>query len=708
MLIGLLQLLPRPRPPRGVRCLPPPPNPLRALHPPRPVWSPPAPVSDAPPPAPQLKAPPGLGPPKLNPNPPRPLPPPPPPPPRGRGRSPRHPRVPMPTPSRNSTSLACPSSVVRRRRRPPTARLRIPPRPAPAPAHCKCKRGKRWSGRQEERVSCLTWPGDQVQKSEQQRREPSPTTSGQATAARQTLFGPLPVKPSLLSIFRIPVYQTMAAVVEADAGQAAERGKATDEEGKTPPQLAGPAVRKQRQPTPDHPPYCWMIAEAIDALCERGGSEEDSISAFIRARYPGVPPAHDRFLRHYLDKHVAEGFFVRTAAGQYLRSSEENMVGDRSVVTKPKRGRGRPRKDGSSLTSSARKEDGAPSAMPKRSWQRPAMARLAADEGSVPASPVAVAEKEDGSQAAPWCRIVARLAVAKDSVPASLDAVPGKDGNQAASSMPKRRGRPRKLGMATATTDNSSELPVTTKKDGSEVPYTTDKEHEPPRELALVSIGDDSATTSIMDKACSDAPPTTPREGGQPVELAAVTTTDVPVTAPPMDKVSNTINRALVVKNDSICTMSTAPESSSQACDLALVVADDISGPVLVADNDGVEEAPSATYNRVRHTRGSASVAAKKAGSKALSGTPPAKVVSPGDSSARKPVAGKKAGRKVSFASPKLTPVNAVSCSTPASVADQDRMEARKLYPVTANEVPDDPAFCLLALPSLMPAATKG
>ncbi|KAF8687953.1 hypothetical protein HU200_042546 [Digitaria exilis] len=462
----------------------------------------------------------------------------------------------------------------------------------------------------------------------------------------------------------------MAAVVEADAGQAAERGKATDEEGKTPPQLAGPAVRKQRQPTPDHPPYCWMIAEAIDALCERGGSEEDSISAFIRARYPGVPPAHDRFLRHYLDKHVAEGFFVRTAAGRYLRSSEENTVGDRSV------------------------EDGALSAMPKRSGQRPAMARLAADEGSVPASPVAVAEKEDGSQAAPWCRIVARLAVAKDSVPASLDAVPGKDGNQAASSMPKRRGRPRKLGMATATTDNSSELPVTTKKDGSE--------------LALVSIGDDSATTSIMDKACSDAPPTTPREGGQPVELAAVTTTDVPVTAPPMDKVSNTINRALVVKNDSICTMSTAPESSSQACDLALVVADDISGPVLVADNDGVEEAPSATYNRVRHTRGSASVAAKKAGSKALSGTPPAKVVSPGDSSARKPVAGKKAGRKVSFASPKLTPVNAVSCSTPASVADQDRMEARKLYPVTANEVPDDPAFCLLALPSLMPAATKG
>ncbi|KAF8702876.1 hypothetical protein HU200_032712 [Digitaria exilis] len=468
---------------------------------------------------------------------------------------------------------------------------------------------------------------------------------GQATAARQTaVLWPLPVKPSLpLSFRRLPpkqpaepssasLYQeAMAAVVEADAGQTAERGKATDEEGKTPPQLAGAAVRKQRQPTPDHPPYCWMIAEAIDALCERGGSSEDSISAFIRSRYPGVPPAHDRFLQHYLDKHVAEGFFVRTAAGRYLRSSEENTVGDRSVVTNPKRGRGRPRKDGSSLTSSARKEDGAPSAMPKRRGQRPAMARLAADEGSVPASPVAVAEKEDGSQAAPWCRIVARLAVAKDSVPASLDAVPGKDGNQAASSTPKRRGRLRKLGMATATTDNSGEL--------LSQPRKTAARFRTLRTRSMNHHANDSATTSIMDKACSDAPPTTPREGGQPVELAVVTTTDVPVTAPPMDK------------------------SSSQACDLALVVADDISAPVLVADNDGVEEAPSATYNRVRHTP-------KKAGSKALSGTPPAKAVSPGDSSALKPVAGKKAGPDTGECRQLLYP---------ASVADQDSMEARKL-----------------------------
>ena len=60
----------------------------------------------------------------------------------------------------------------------------------------------------------------------------------------------------------------MAAVVEVDAGQAAKRSKETEEEGK-PPHPVG-AVRKQRQPTPDHPPYCWVMA-----YCPRGFFDRD-------------------------------------------------------------------------------------------------------------------------------------------------------------------------------------------------------------------------------------------------------------------------------------------------------------------------------------------------------------------------------------------------------------------------------------------------
>ncbi|RLM75137.1 hypothetical protein C2845_PM15G16220 [Panicum miliaceum] len=420
----------------------------------------------------------------------------------------------------------------------------------------------------------------------------------------------------------------MAAVVEVDAGQAAKRSKATEEKGKTPPPHPVGALRKQRQPTPDHPPYCWMIGEAIDELCEDGGSEEDSISAFIRARHPGVPPAHDRLLRHYLEKHVVEGFFVCTAAGRYLRSPEENTDVELPVE----------------------------------------QAAAGLSEEACVGSPVAEARK-DGAR----------------------------------------------LGMATATNSSGKAL-VPGQKDSSDVPYTTDKE------LALVIMGNGSATTSIMDKACTEATPTTSVDGGQPLELALVTTTHVPVpVATPAidnkkdDRDSPSFDLALVAKTDDICRASTSPESSSQACEL-LVAADDGSVPVLlVADKDGVEEAPYATNKSVRQPRkvGSVPTAGKKDGGKAPSTTPkghrrqctPAALAT--DRSAPTPVAGKKAGRKVSFASPKLTPVTAGGCSTPASVANQDGIQARKLYPATADEIPDDPACCLLALPCLTPAAAN-
>ncbi|XP_066343591.1 uncharacterized protein [Miscanthus floridulus] len=578
----------------------------------------------------------------------------------------------------------------------------------------------------------------------------------------------------------------MVAVVEVDAGQEAKRGKATDEEGQwTPPPPPQPVevARKPRQPTPDHPPYCWMIGEAIDALAEDGGSSEDSISAFICARHPGVPPAHDRLLRHYLGKHVAEGIFVRTAAGRYERCPEENAdevllleqaeAGSCKVASvEAKRGRGRPRSDGSPSTPPAGRKDGGAGAL----WMTP-----------------------------PAGSSLTLAAAAKDSVPVSPVAVADKDESQAQSLKPKRRGRLRRLGMAT-TTDSSGEALVAGKKHGSEVSYTLDKEHEPPRELGLVILGDSSAA-STMDKACTEVSPTTPpvdgdqpldlalvtttevplpepastptpamdKDGGQPLDLALVTTTEVPVPVPepapaptptpamdkdgdqPLDPALVTSTEvpvsepapmptpdmdkdggdasSIVDKNENIWTAPTAPEPGSQACKLALMAAAAAGFvPVLVANKKGgLKEAPSASYKDVLQPRkaGSAPTAGKKAGGKALSATPKGRrrqhksaAVATGDQSALTP--GKKLGCKVSFASPKLTPVIAGGCPTPASVADQGGMETsaalkqhgqphklmlkkkpRKLYPVTADEISDDPGFVLLALPSQTLAASN-
>lgn len=435
-----------------------------------------------------------------------------------------------------------------------------------------------------------------------------------------------------------------------------------------------------------------MIGEAIDALAEYGrGSEEDNISGYICARYPGVAPAHDRLLRHYLAKHVAEGIFVRTAAGRYERSPEENADEELPVEQaeagscKPasveaKRARGRPRRDGSPSTPPAGRKDVAAGAQ----WMTP------------PA----------GSSST-------LAAAAKDSVPVSPVAVADKDESQAPSLKPKRRGRLRRQGMNT-TTDSSGEALVAGKKDGSEVPYTSYKEHEPPRELALVILGDSSATPT-MDKACTtELPPTKPPvDGGQPLDPALVTTTEVPMPEPAPAPTP------AMDKNDSICTTPTAPEPGSRACTLALMAAAAAGFvPVLVADKKGGrKEAPYATYKNVPQPRkaGSAPTADKKAGGKAPSATPKGRhrqhksaTVATVDRAALTP--GKKLSCKVSFASPKSTPVIAGGCPAPASVADQGGMEAlvalkqhgqpRKLFPVTADEISDDPGIVLLALPS--------
>lgn len=453
----------------------------------------------------------------------------------------------------------------------------------------------------------------------------------------------------------------MVAVVAVETGKAT-KGKSAAEDGETTPPPA--AVPKRPKPTPDHPPYSWMIGQAIAALSEDGGSAEAAISGFIRARYPGVPAAHDRLLRHYLAKHVAEGLFVCIAPGRYsrrpdepalaeipamkppaARSPETKSVGSPATEAKRGRGRGRRRKDGSSPTSPAGK----------------------------------------------------------------------KGGSESPSSKPKRRGRPRKLALVTAA-DGSGDALVTDKKDGSEAPSTTSKNHGQPRGLALMIANDGSTTTSVTE------------DGGEtpPVKLALVAMDDS--TAP-----------TSITANKDGNARSTTPENNTHPCKLALMAADDGCALVLVAEKKDGRQAPSAKHKRRRQPCKSApvnaalgsaptSIADKTVSGKAPSTSPKAKgrrgqrkpaVATIDDGSVPTSVAGKKDGSEVPSASPKLAPVTADGGSAQTSVAGKKGaneapsvpvkpyVPPRKLYPLTADELRDNPTSCVLALPARMPATTK-
>jgi hypothetical protein len=460
-----------------------------------------------------------------------------------------------------------------------------------------------------------------------------------------------------------------------------------------------------------------MIGEAIDALGEDGGSAEDSISSFIRAKHPGVPSAHDRFLRHYLARHVADGFFVCTAPGRYARSTDEAAMAPVEV----KRGRGRPRKDGSSSTSSAVKKNGsARSAAPERRGQprkdvSSSTSPVVKKDGNAPS----VMPKRRGRP-----RAVAPLAAGDDSVPASsvaaASAVADKNKSQATASEPRRRCRLRKLATIT---NVSGEARVTELEDDSvdDTPSTMGKEEGRSLGLALVVAGDTSATAPTADnKICNEGPPTMPVDRDQPDELALVTTTDVPAPMPLMDKhEERDLNLALVVKKNGIS--STVPEPSSQASELALVAADEDPVP---------QRVPSTEYRRLSPPRKAlpmviapqspapASAAVNKARGKTLSATTKAKGhrrqrglarVTAGAHSAPASVIGKKTGNAGSVATIKikLTPETAGRGNGAPSVARKPHGQPGRLYPLTADEIPDDPSRCLLALPAATQAAAE-
>lgn len=426
-----------------------------------------------------------------------------------------------------------------------------------------------------------------------------------------------------------------------------------------------------------------MIGEAIDALGEAGGSSEDAISDFIRGAHPGVPAAHDRFLRHYLAKHVAEGLFVCTASGRYARCHDDDDAIEAPVV-QVKRGRGRPRKDGSSSASPAGKKVGSSSAT-----------SAAEKNGSAgPAAP-----KRRGRP-----RRVPPLGSGNGSVPAPSDAAADKNGSQAMDSAPRRCRRLRKLVRSEErATDNEEDAPSTTGK-----------------ELVVAGYGS-TTTETVDDDVCGEG---LAADSDQPREL--VTTTDMPAPmSPPVDKQDDdeeaeSLNLALVVNQGAVSTTSTAPEPSKQACELALVPAEDGPVPVLVAGNTEGDGARSAMYRRLRQPRAASPpviVAALRcafdptapAANKALPATPSAKdhgrqgelaLVATGSYSA--PV---KVKLKIK---PKLYPLTADEShgrqgepALAATGAHSTPMKIKpKLYPLTADEIPDDPSWCLLALPA--------
>ncbi|XP_019164940.1 PREDICTED: trichohyalin-like [Ipomoea nil] len=71
------------------------------------------------------------------------------------------------------------------------------------------------------------------------------------------------------------------------------------------------------KPTPDHPPYSWMIQRAIESLNEEGGSSEEAISEYIVKENSSLPWAHTTLLSHHLRKLRESNEIFQTVEGCY-------------------------------------------------------------------------------------------------------------------------------------------------------------------------------------------------------------------------------------------------------------------------------------------------------------------------------------------------------------------------------------------------------
>ncbi|KAJ8564768.1 hypothetical protein K7X08_001228 [Anisodus acutangulus] len=88
---------------------------------------------------------------------------------------------------------------------------------------------------------------------------------------------------------------------------------------------------------PDHPPYTWMIEQALQELGEEGGSSEDSISKFIKKEYDSLPWAHTTLLKHHLQKMSEKGEVLMIGGRFLLPGDSENLNPKRKRKRKRRR-----------------------------------------------------------------------------------------------------------------------------------------------------------------------------------------------------------------------------------------------------------------------------------------------------------------------------------------------------------------------------------
>ncbi|XP_031100734.1 histone H1-like [Ipomoea triloba] len=89
------------------------------------------------------------------------------------------------------------------------------------------------------------------------------------------------------------------------------------------------------KPTPDHPPYSWMIQRAIENLNEEGGSTEEAISEFIVKENSSLPWAHTTLLSHHLGKLCESNEIFQTVDGYYaLNDPTTNTLNPKNVQKK--------------------------------------------------------------------------------------------------------------------------------------------------------------------------------------------------------------------------------------------------------------------------------------------------------------------------------------------------------------------------------------
>ncbi|KAJ8557413.1 hypothetical protein K7X08_003038 [Anisodus acutangulus] len=88
-----------------------------------------------------------------------------------------------------------------------------------------------------------------------------------------------------------------------------------------------------------HAEYPEMIYEALDALQQKEGSNKSSISKYIESKYGNLNDAHPKLLTYYLDrmKQTGELIFLKN---NYIKPGPD---------APPKRGRGRPPKQKTTL-----------------------------------------------------------------------------------------------------------------------------------------------------------------------------------------------------------------------------------------------------------------------------------------------------------------------------------------------------------------------